>query len=141
MQPSPFKSPLPMKSPAARQQQTPSQQTPLKVGGFCLTTRADRPGQAARSSIPGAGALETEEQWFVLFEALRTGRRHAKRSLRLGDGALLESFVSAMASEGKSEMLKCGLLVCLQENSVLFLEHDTKVGHGPRSHCLSCLTP
>ena len=85
--------------------------------------------QAQRSSIPGGGAaavLETEEQWFVLFEALRTGRKHAKRSLRLGDGALLESFVSAMASEGKSEMLKCSLLVCLQENSVLFLEHDTK---------------
>jgi hypothetical protein len=87
--------------------------------------------QATRGSIPGSaggggGMLETEEQWFVLFGALRTGRKNAKRSLRLGDGALLESFVSAMASDGRSEMLKCALLVCLQENSVLFLEHETK---------------
>ncbi len=72
------------------------------------------------------GALETEEQWFQLFEAFRTGRKQAKRALRLGDGVLLESLVTALASDSKSEMLKCGLLVCLQENSVLFLEHDTR---------------
>jgi hypothetical protein len=34
--------------------------------------------------------------------------------------------VSSMASEAKSEVLKCSLLICLQENCDCFLENDTK---------------
>ncbi len=77
-----------------------------------------------KKSSNGGGAIETEEQWFLLFESFRTGRKNAKRSLKLGDGQLLESFVNTMASG--SDILKCSLLVFLQENSVLFLEHETK---------------
>lgn len=42
------------------------------------------------------------------------------------DGQLLESFVSAMVSDSKSDLFKCNLLVCLQENSSSFLQNDTK---------------
>ena len=65
--------------------------------------------------------------WFELIEAFRKGRKHQKQILRgFGKDQLLESFVMAMTSDARPELLKCALVVCLQENASLFVGRETK---------------
>jgi hypothetical protein len=81
---------------------------------------------SSSSSISGLSGY-TEQQWFELFDSLRRGRKFAKRATRhLAEGVLLEGLVSVLTSDTRSELLKCAMLVALQENLGLFLHGDTR---------------
>ncbi len=90
---------------------SPQKSSPYKTAVSLLSSAvgsAQRPERSQAVYTVDA----SEMQWFTLLEAIRNGRKSAKRAMRgMADGQLLENLVTTLASDARSESLKCNLLV------------------------------
>lgn len=87
---------------------SPQKTSPYKVASL-LSSAVGSTSKQERSPVP---VDASELQWYTLLEAIRNGRKSAKRALRgMADGQLLENLVTTMASDTRSDALKCNLLV------------------------------